>query len=78
MVNICKLLINVVITKQAKGADRLEPKGKWAGSETFCFSDADVAPPAERQHLTHLMVCRRNVVSPKLPLVTGKVNRKVS
>jgi hypothetical protein len=32
--------------KQAKGADKPEPKGKWAGAEATPFSVADVVPPA--------------------------------
>ena len=35
MVNRCESLINVVTNEQAKGADRLEPKGKWPGSRSF-------------------------------------------
>lgn len=53
--------------KQAKGADRLGPKGKWAGSGVFCSPDAEADPAAERQYLTHPMVSKRNVVSPNAP-----------
>ncbi|WP_010304067.1 hypothetical protein [Candidatus Odyssella thessalonicensis] len=31
-VNICELLINIVMQEQAKGADKLEPKGNVVGS----------------------------------------------
>jgi hypothetical protein len=38
--------------RQAQEAVTLGPKGKWPGSGTCCFSDADDAPPAERRNLT--------------------------
>ena len=39
--------------KQAKDADRLEPKGKWSGLEVTNSSNVDAEPPAKRQVLTH-------------------------
>ena len=39
--------------KQAKDADRLEPKGKWSSLEVTISSNEDVLPPAKRQHLTY-------------------------
>jgi hypothetical protein len=32
--------------RQAKGADKPEPKGEWAGAEAADFSAAEVDPPA--------------------------------
>ena len=64
MVNGCELLINVVIVNKPKALIGLDQKGKWAGLEAPRSSDADVVPPAERQHLTHSKVCKWNVVNP--------------
>lgn len=52
MANTSELLINVVMVRQAKGADRLDQKVR--GQEQILPTDllADVAPPAERQSLT--------------------------
>jgi len=52
MVNICELLINAVIIEQAKGAERLEPKGKGAGRRGVPSPFADDASPVDRQNLT--------------------------
>ena len=51
MVNICELLINVRFWRQAKDADRLEPKGKWSRLKVTIFFNVDAAPPAIRQDL---------------------------
>jgi hypothetical protein len=70
MVNRCELSLNVVKDNKPKALTvsrrdhRLEPKGTEASSGTLLFPDADVDLPAKRQHLTHLMVCKWNVVSP--------------
>lgn len=53
MDNLCELPINVVNAKRAKDADRLEPKGEWSSLEVTSSSNVDIAPPAERQVLTH-------------------------
>lgn len=34
--------------RQAKGADRLEPKGKWSGYGSLTWPYVNVAPPAYR------------------------------
>ena len=70
MVNRCELSINVVKDNKPKALTvsrrdhRLGPKGTEASSGTPRFPDADVDLPAKRQHLTHPMICKRNVVSP--------------
>ena len=53
MVNISKLLINTVSAQQAKGADRLGPKGKGIGMEGWLFSIADVTSPGKEAEPTH-------------------------
>ena len=51
--------------QQAKGAERLEPKGKWRGRGVLLTPLTDVAPPADRRGLISPgMVLVRNVVSP--------------
>ncbi len=64
MVNICELSINVVIGDKPKTLIGLGQKASGQVQGLSRFPDADVAPPADRQHLTHLMVCKWNVVSP--------------
>ena len=39
--------------EQAKGADRLEPKGEWSGIGAAESPVADDAPPANRRDLPH-------------------------
>jgi hypothetical protein len=39
--------------EQAKGADRLGPKGKWSGWSAPNSLHADVVPPAQKHDLTH-------------------------
>jgi hypothetical protein len=63
-VKISELLINVVSRDKPKALIGLNQKGKWASLVTSRFADADEDPPANRQHLSHQEVCRRNVVSP--------------
>ena len=52
MVNTCEPLINVVKIKRAKGADRLEPKGKQPAG--FVRAKATRIPvlPADKRNLT--------------------------
>jgi hypothetical protein len=64
MVNICELLINVVTSNKPKALIGLGQTGKWAGLEAFWSSNTDADPPANRQYLTHLLVYKRNLVSP--------------
>ncbi len=40
--------------EQAKEADRLEPKGKWAGYGSLTWPYVNVAPPAYRMRLSYL------------------------
>ena len=64
MVSIRKLLINVVITQQAKEADRLEPKGTVAGSRGFEISSHGHSTlPANRENLNRELSFVRNMVS---------------
>lgn len=53
MVNESELPINVVINEQPKMLRGCHQNGTWSGSEAQLASDVDVAPPAERQHLTY-------------------------
>ena len=63
--------------RQAKEAERLEPKGTWPGGGAAITRPADVAPPAERQSLTPPgMVLVRNVVSPIVSTGLWKVTRE--
>jgi hypothetical protein len=41
--------------KQAKETDRLEPKGTQSGSGRLCWLDANLALPAYRADLNHLV-----------------------
>ena len=53
MVNRCKRLITVVTDKQAKVADRLEPKWHCGGSRVYCVPwRGQSTPPAKRANLT--------------------------
>ena len=63
--------------RQAKEAERLEPKGTWPGGGAAITPPADAAPPAERQSLTPPgVVLVRNVVSPIVSTRRWKVTRK--
>ena len=53
MGKISELLINVVKVKQAKEADKLEPKGMEPGWDAHFSSHADVALSVERRSLSH-------------------------
>ena len=71
MVNTCELLINIVISKQAKDAERLEPKGKGIGVEIVNFSTVDVTPSVNRQNLT-THVTQTEQGKPQYLLVAGR------
>ncbi len=63
--------------RQAKEAERLEPKGTWRGRGAAISPLADVEPLAERRSLTPLgMVLVWNVVSPIVSTRTWKVTRE--
>ena len=53
MVNICERLINVVIIQQAKGADRLGPKGRQHGRWATHTPVVATTLPANRADLPH-------------------------
>ncbi len=61
MVNICEPLINIVtlnkpkVLKVLKRNHRLGPKGKGSGIGGANSPIVDVAPPAERRDLTHVL-----------------------
>lgn len=64
-VNESEPLINVVKPEQAKGIDRLEPKGKGARSQDSVFLCANNDTPAKRWNLTHpIWNFKQNLVSP--------------
>ena len=52
MVNTCEPLINVVKVKRAKGADRLEPKGKQPAGFFRSKAARILVLPADRRNLT--------------------------
>ncbi len=63
--------------RQAKEAERLEPKGKWRGRGATLTPLADVVPPADRRGLSPSgTVLVRNVVSPIVSIRRWKVARK--
>ena len=64
MVNRGELLINVVTSNKPKTLIGLGQNGKGAGLGVFWSPNTDVDPPANRQYLTHLLVCKRNLVNP--------------
>ena len=76
MVNESELLINARFWRQAKDADRLEPKGKWSGLEVTISSSVDVEPPAKRQNLT----CSGTQAERGKPVILpqGKASREAS
>ena len=63
-VNTSESLINVVSADKPKVLIGLGQKGMWPGVEASKSSTADVAPPADRRDLPHLMVLTWNVVTP--------------
>ena len=75
--NQSELLLNVVRKEQAKGADRLEPKGNMVGTE------AESSSVADNQHHRRI---KRSLTHPGMNVERGKpvilpfgtVNRKVS
>lgn len=76
MANKSELLLNVVRKEQAKGADRLEPKGKMVGT------GAESSPVADKTHhrrmkqsLTHSGINAERGKPVILP--HGKADRKV-
>ena len=75
--NKSELLLNVVRKEQAKGADRLEPKGNMVGTEAESSSVADNQHHRRmKQSLTHLgMDVERGK---PIVLPAGTANRKVS
>ncbi len=63
--------------RQAKEAERLEPKGRWPSRGVARSPLADDAPSAERQSLTPPgMVLVQNVVSPIVSTRRWKVTRE--
>ena len=64
MVNISESLINVVTANKPKVLIGLGQNGKWPRTGATESPVADVAPPAKRRDLTHLMLLTRNVLSP--------------
>ena len=67
MVNVSEPLINAVIAEQAKGIDRLEPKGKGARSWGVFYPCANNATPVKRRNLNRsLWIFMQNLVSPYL------------
>jgi hypothetical protein len=77
MANICEPLLSRRKRQQAKGAERLEPKGKWRGRGDTLTPLADVAPPADRRGLSPPgTVLVRNVVSPIVSIRGWKVAGK--
>lgn len=63
-VNTSELLINIVNAEQAKGADRLEPKGMWPVVSQPNRDTRMQWPPVKRQDLTRSLLLVRNMVSP--------------
>lgn len=53
MVNICEPLINFVKAKQAKVADRLEPKGVQLVTPLHVWGYTDIRLPEKRLNLTY-------------------------
>ena len=53
MVNICEPLINFVKAKQAKVADRLEPKGVQLVTPLHVWGYTDIKLPEKRRNLTY-------------------------
>ena len=53
MVNICEPLINFVKAKQAKVADRLEPKGVQLVTPLHVWGYTDIRLPEKRRNLTY-------------------------
>ena len=63
--------------RQAKEAERLEPKGMWPGSGALVSPLVDVAPPVDRRSLSSPgLVLVWNVVSPIVFTRTWKAVRK--
>src|SRR5215468_5392013 len=62
--------------EQAKGADRLGPKGKWPGPGAANSPGADVEPPAYGRDLTHAVSATQRGKPVALP--QGKASRKMS
>jgi hypothetical protein len=63
--------------QQAKGADRLGPKGAWLGGGSSLLPPADVEPPADRRSLNHPGGTRVERGKP-VSLPSGKASRKAS
>ncbi len=53
MVNICEPLINFVKAKQAKVADRLEPKGVQLVTPLHVWGYTDIKLPEKRRNPTY-------------------------
>src|SRR5712691_7054990 len=76
MVNIRERLINVVISQQAKGADRLGPKGMQHGRRATHTPVVASTLPANRADLPHSGTEVEHGKSVALP--SGKASRKTS
>jgi hypothetical protein len=77
MANLGEPLLSRRKRRQAKEAERLEPKGKWRGRGATLTPLADGMPPADRRGLTPRgTVLVRNVVSPIVSTGRWKVARK--
>ena len=57
MVNTCEPLINFVKAKQAKVADRLEPKGVQLDTPLQRWGYTDIRLPEKRRNLTYHVNC---------------------
>ena len=64
MATIWESLINAVTCKQAKGADRLGPKGKWSGTGTCTIPVVDMVTTGGEAGPKPSLASTRNVVSP--------------
>ena len=76
MVNTCEPLINFVKAKQAKVADRLEPKGVQLDTPLQRWGYTDIRLPEKRRNLTYHV----NLVEHGKPvfLPIGQADRKGS
>ena len=68
------MLVNCRYDKQAKDADRLEPKGTVAGVGFADYPIVNKKPPAERADLTHPVIYAEHG-KPIILLATGKQPR---
>jgi len=64
MVNTCERLINVVTRRQAKDADKLEPKGTVAGRGFFDGPLVDTQRHRRIERTQPILLPLRNTVSP--------------